>query len=395
MPKLVELGSCSLHIVHGALSTGIKKSTWFLEKLLRSLFYLFEDPPAWREDFITITKTTTFPKPFCATRWLGDIPVAQRAIDIWSSITKYVVETMKKSKSKIPTFESFKVVSECVNDAFILAKLEFLVCIAKQLQPFLTKYQCDWPMMPFLARDLELVLRGLMSRFVKANVLQEASSATKLLAVGVSKSENLKLTRQVDVGFGATSALHTIPAVKFTEAKTLEFFTQCRDMLRAATEKIVERSPLKYSILRGMVTLAPRYIVSHPDSASTKFGRVLQRLDDLHWYSHAQCDTILGQYREVAATLHRDMMVDCESFNEAVTRLDTFYTDHDFHRKQQFAELWHVFLMLFTLSHGQASVERGFSVNKDVLAPNLTKESLVAQRFIHNALTSGGIKDVS
>ena len=246
--------------------------------------------------------------------------------------------------------------------------------------------------MPFLARDLELVLRGLMSRFVKANVLQEASSATKLLAVDVRKSENLKLTRQVDVGFGATSALQTIPAVKFTEAKKLEF-TQCRDMLRAATEKIVERSLLK-SLLRGMVTLDPRYIVSHPDSASTKFGRVLQRLDDLHWYSHAQCDTILGQHREFAATLHRDMMVDCESFNEAVTRLDTFYTDHDFHRKQQFAELWHVFLM-FTLSHGQVSVERGFSVNKDVLAPNLTKESLVAQRFIHNALTSGGIKDVS
>ena len=117
----------NLHIVHGALSTGIKKSTWFLEKLLRSIIYLFEDAPARREDFITITKTTTFPKPFCATRWLDDMPVAQRAIDIWSSITKYVVETMKKLKSKIPTCESFKVVSECVNNAFILAKLEFLV----------------------------------------------------------------------------------------------------------------------------------------------------------------------------------------------------------------------------------------------------------------------------
>ena len=77
-------------------------------------------------------------------------------------------------------------------------------------------------------------------------------------------------------------------------------------------------------------------------------------------------------------------MVDCESFNEAVTRLDTFYTDHDFHRKQQFAELWHVFLM-FTLSHGQVSVERGFSVNKDVLAPSLNnvhKRGLKHHHFI-------------
>lgn len=56
MNKIVEIGSSSVHIVHGALGTGIKKSMLASEKLLLSLFYLFEDAPAYREDFINITE---------------------------------------------------------------------------------------------------------------------------------------------------------------------------------------------------------------------------------------------------------------------------------------------------------------------------------------------------
>ena len=79
-------------------SMGIKESGWQLEKLLRSLFYLFDDSPGRREDFIQITKSECFPKPFCATRWLDDLPVAHRTIETWPNIVKYVSETAKKSE---------------------------------------------------------------------------------------------------------------------------------------------------------------------------------------------------------------------------------------------------------------------------------------------------------
>jgi len=38
--------------------------------------------------------------------------------------------------------------------------------------------------------------------------------------------------------------------------------------------------------------------------------------------------------------------------------------------------------MLLMLSHGQATVERGFSINKEVVVENQHVESLVAQRLI-------------
>ena len=45
-------------------------------------------------------------------------------------------------------------------------------------------------------------------------------------------------------------------------------------------------------------------------------------------------------------------------------------------------------MMIFTLSHGQASVERGFSVNKELLVENLMEESIKSQRMGYDHICS-------
>ena len=44
--------------------------------------------------------------------------------------------------------------------------------------------------------------------------------------------------------------------------------------------------------------------------------------------------------------------------------------------------------MLMILSHGQATVERGFSGNGKLLVENVHTESLIAQRHIHDHMQS-------
>ena len=44
--------------------------------------------------------------------------------------------------------------------------------------------------------------------------------------------------------------------------------------------------------------------------------------------------------------------------------------------------------MLMILSHGQATFERGFSVNGKFLVENLHTENLIAQRHIHDHMWS-------
>ena len=58
--------------------------------------------------------------------------------------------------------------------------------------------------------------------------------------------------------------------------------------------------------------------------------------------------------------------------------------------KADLKELWKVVKLLLTLSHGQATVERGFSSNKEVMVENLAQHSLVAQRVICDHVRSVG-----
>jgi hypothetical protein len=98
--ELLELGSCSLHIIHGAFQTGSKASGFDISHLLTSLYYLFHDSPACTQDFQKITSCTKYPLKFCAHRWLENATVAERAIEIWPHVQKYVRELKKKPENR-------------------------------------------------------------------------------------------------------------------------------------------------------------------------------------------------------------------------------------------------------------------------------------------------------
>ena len=80
LPKLLNIGSCGLHIVHGAFCTGCQATEWKIDGVLRALWYLFHDSPGRRDDFKQVTGTALFPLKFCATRWIEDSRVAERAL---------------------------------------------------------------------------------------------------------------------------------------------------------------------------------------------------------------------------------------------------------------------------------------------------------------------------
>ena len=63
--------------------------------------------------------------------------------------------------------------------------------------------------------------------------------------------------------------------------------------------------------------------------------------------------------------------------------LDTFYWKL-LEGTSLFKRLAEVLKIILTLSHSQASVERGFIINKSLLAENLATKSLIAQRIVYD-----------
>lgn len=60
--------------------------------------------------------------------------------------------------------------------------------------------------------------------------------------------------------------------------------------------------------------------------------------------------------------------------------------------KEQFLELWQIIRLVLILSHGQAPVERSFSVNDDILLPNMKEQTLCAMKIVYDVLHSLDIK---
>ena len=54
----------------------------------------------------------------------------------------------------------------------------------------------------------------------------------------------------------------------------------------------------------------------------------------------------------------------------------------------QFTKFWDIFKMLLTISHGQASVDRGHSVNKDLLIVNRHEKTVMALHTVHDSIST-------
>lgn len=197
------VGSCGLHTLHNAFKSGF--SVWQLEKVLKALHTVFHNTPARREDFSTLTKTSVFPLPFCGHRWIENLPVVERAIAVWPMIVMYVDAVTKKELPN-PKTSSYDALVEARKDYLIMAKLHFFMAISRTFTTFLTTYQTDEPVMPFISKDLAVLMKSLLKRFIKAEILKDITTLQMVRLDTTDKKTRVHL-KDVDIGLGAEAVL--------------------------------------------------------------------------------------------------------------------------------------------------------------------------------------------
>ena len=181
--KLLNVGSCGIHIVHNAFKAAISKTGWDLLHKLSALHTLWDEPQL-EEKTKSATKQNVYPLPFCAHHWIENVRVCEWAMEIHQFI-RQCIDSIEQKESKDPGARSYITVREWSKDKFAKAKLAFIVSTAKPIEKFLKMYQTDSPMIPFLAKDLEYLLRIMMDRFVKQSVMEKATSTQKLCSIVV------------------------------------------------------------------------------------------------------------------------------------------------------------------------------------------------------------------
>lgn len=393
--KFLNIGSCGLHVIHGALKDGFFKSDNGVHNFLSSLYWLFKDSPARREDFSKLTGSNTFPLMFCKHRWVENVPVAERALEMFDNV-KMFVKAVQDKKVKDPGTKSFQTVQEGCQNVLLYANIHMFLTVSKLLTPFLTMYQAERPLLPFMSDDLSYLLKSLLQSVIKADVLKEIDTPLKLIKLDVRDKKLWKEVSAVDLGFSAENEVKRLHSKKkISDRQLIELRQGHREALLRVVEKLQNKSPLSYTLVRNMKCLDPRQMVLDKSGCVAKMKRLLKCLVDSKKIIESNCDDVIREYQEF---LDQEVPMAEASFSEFNPKLDTQRVDvflHD-HLAHKAKKLWRVVKSLLILSHGQASVERGFSVNKEVATDNLQERSFVAQRIVLDHLSAvGGISGVN
>lgn len=408
LPQLIDFGSCALHKVDGALRAAHNTGSGIMD-FLAATYRVFKDVPSRRADYKHFSSDSDPPMPMkhCSTRWVGNVEAVQRIIICLPHLEAYVA-AMQANVTE-PQSASYNLMKSSLADPFLNARLSFFLSTAKELEAFLTEFQADSPKIPFLYDALKNLADVFMERLFKPAVLQNKSMSQKLHLV--FNDDNMLPAKDVNIGYVQNVILQFFkcncydyicaPYLLYRFSAKLNvreqirqglsvnrvtrFREQCKEALVAVTRKIVAIPALSSPFLRGCAALSPEVMCFGDSSRSGKLMAVaLRQLVELSWITGDDADTLLRQYGELIKRPSAQTFL--KTFKRS-DRLDEFLINLC-QQEQVATELRDLISLILCLSHGQASVERGFSLNKQLLAANMIEKSVVAQRQIRDYIAA-------
>ena len=142
----------------------------------------------------------------------------------------------------------------------------------------------------------------------------------------------------------------------------------------ALLEKLQKRYLLKYVVVRN-ASLSPNAMVEEKEISKMKFQVLAERLFKLKWVTADETDDTKLQYEEFEKKIEK-----FATFSKSTDDLDLF-PGKFLHKNQKYISFWRVCGNIFVFSHSQSTIERGFSVNKQLLVENLQEKSFYLNKL--------------
>lgn len=121
----------------------------------------------------------------------------------------------------------------------------------------------------FLARDLETIVRRLLTKLVKCSVVSLSTGIARLLRMNIGDLKKHIPFEKVDIGHTAEQVLKT------SKLCARDVFTYKMECWVSVTKKILDNSHLRYPVGGGFSLLNPRQMYSKPDGCLSGLEKVL------------------------------------------------------------------------------------------------------------------------
>ena len=159
-------------------------------------------------------------------------------------------------------------------------------------------------------------------------------------------------------------------------------------MLQTMIKKIQEKSPIKLKFARVAAALSPLNMANlDADTNEKKFDSLVNVIYEHKRLAAKEADAAKEQYDNFLSNDVLSHVNDFKNFDMKENRLDEFLGTYSIGKKC-YDDLWKVCQFIFTLSHGQSVVERGFNVNKDALLDNMKEKTLISLRTVYDEIRS-------
>ena len=147
---------------------------------------------------------------------------------------------------------------------------------------------------------------------------EQSNTVKKMLKIDLNDRSNLVVYKYVDIGIAKKSILNKS---KVSEKEKMDFQVECRQMCVPVTQKLIEKSPLKYKMTRAAT--APSLILSNRILSERRMTELILILYEAGRLRGASGDRAKAQFTSLCALAETSQ--DFKSWDSRKDHLDQFY----------------------------------------------------------------------
>ncbi|CAH0562798.1 unnamed protein product [Brassicogethes aeneus] len=349
---------------------------YFSTRHQKDLHFFFKLSSSRREDYKFATLHSEIESQFMLkhvnTRWLSLKKVLSRIIEQFANLKEYFLKFIPDQKNfarEVGSTDRYKRIKLKLTDQKTEAYLSFAIYIGDLMEAFEQKFQGEEPLVYALHTSINELFLKIMDKFVKKEKLDNST----LGQVNVENSNNQKSAFDIDLDFRTKQFLAKMEGNYLSSIKILRIeFKLC---LVKIAKYLQEKLPWESKTLKQLTHLHPKFKLEKESVASIEalaklLTEVLPNFHSVFGLPNRDVYKFIEQVKmEFRAFQH-----DTTEYNHS--RLDVFWNEmkqkKDLVGANKYFLLSSVALTFLSLSHSNATAERGFSFNKFILENKLS-----------------------
>ena len=382
-PGLIDVGFCYNHVVHNAVKKGNQK---FGQKSLDfaiAIYTWFHMYPARSEDFQLIQEEESLEKlkflRHVDSRWLTLLPALRRIREQFPAIKKYFLDFIPKNEKVTTKTKRYISICEEIkkNEKSLLVEMTFLEGTKPLFDEFLCAFQAEGPLVHMLYTTLVDMLRKLMRRFIRPELLME-KNGDALAKIDVSNRNNQLSDTEIELGIPCRNLIEPLPSLLKKEC-----MEGIRNFYSSSVSYLQEKLPYKNVLLQSLFCLQPNC-----KTDPTTRGHIRTIATAMPCTSDEDVVKVLDEWRvyqevEVPQEWKKLKRVD-EYWGKILSMVNPM-------GNKRFPVLSVLVRSALSLAHGNADSERSLSENRKIATSEralLSEKTLVGIRLSKDAVKS-------